>query len=166
MAKISNNGPDEITVGLIRVGLSTANPTLSPPLSFIHLSFLYPFSHLAPFSPTTIEPHLLPTTCLAIWEPFLRELYDFSHYQMKFERWNGPPSTRLLFGILYGGALGVGILKDPLRSKNFHQPENLVDVEEGEEGEGEGAEEREADVCMSILSVEVLLQPPSSMRLL
>ncbi|WZZ77930.1 hypothetical protein YC2023_098502 [Brassica napus] len=53
--------------------------------------------------------------------------------------------------------------KDPLKSKGFHQPENLVDEEEDKEGEEAGAGEGEADVCMSILNVEVLLPPQSNM---
>ncbi|XP_033129312.1 protein FAR1-RELATED SEQUENCE 5-like [Brassica rapa] len=56
--------------------------------------------------------------------------------------------------------------KDPLKSKGFHQPENLVDEEEDAEGEEAGAGEGEADVCMSILNVEVLLPPLSNMELL
>ena len=56
--------------------------------------------------------------------------------------------------------------KDPLKSKGFHQPENLVDEEEDTEGEEAGAGEGEANVCMSILNVEVLLPPLSNMELL
>ena len=56
--------------------------------------------------------------------------------------------------------------KDPLKSKGFHQPENLVDEEEDAKGEEAGAGEGGADVCMSILNVEVLLPPLSNMELL
>jgi len=56
--------------------------------------------------------------------------------------------------------------KDPLKSKGFHQPENLVDEEEDAEGKEAGAGEGEADVCMSILNVEVLLPPLSNMKIL
>ncbi|KAF2583940.1 hypothetical protein F2Q70_00036425 [Brassica cretica] len=53
-----------------------------------------------------------------------------------------------------------------LKSKDFHQPENLVDEEEDAKGEEAGAGEGEADICMSILNVEVLLPPLSNMELL
>ena len=41
-----------------------------------------------------------------------------------------------------------------------------MDEEEDTEGEEAGAGEGEADVCMSILNVEVLLPPLSNMELL
>ena len=53
-----------------------------------------------------------------------------------------------------------------LPPEGFHQPENLVDEEEDAEGEEAGAGEGEADVCMRISNVEVLLPPLSNMELL
>ena len=41
-----------------------------------------------------------------------------------------------------------------------------MDEEHDKEGEEEGVGKGEADVCMSILNVKVLLPPPSNMRLL
>lgn len=41
-----------------------------------------------------------------------------------------------------------------------------MDEELDDDGEEAGAGEGEADVCMSILNVKVLLPPPSNMRLL